>query len=95
MIADMAQVYGESLSRSKAEAFLHGYLMGMGAAQYDADNPPDFGLIAKDPEVFIPIERDMLEIRKKVTEQEINEAKDALRQIYTVSDRPIPEWLKG
>lgn len=93
-IADMAQLFGESLSQSKAEAFLRGYLTGMGAAKYDADNPPSFDLMAKDPEVFIPIEQGMLEIRKRVTEQQIKEAKDALREIYMASGRAIPEWLK-
>jgi len=93
-VAEMANLLGDKLSQTKAEAFLRGYLAGLGAARSYDDNPPMFDLIAEDPEIFITIERNRLEIRKKVTEQQIEEATDALREIYTATGREVPEWMK-
>lgn len=93
-ISDATYLFGEVRSLTKEEAFLNGYLMGMGAASYDEHNPPNFKAIAEDPELFISIEKDILRMRAIVNHKHIEEAKALLRKIYEESGRGIPTWLE-
>ena len=80
-INQAAELFGEKLSQTKAEAFLKGYLMGLG-----------FEEIVKEP--GLAIEDDILEIKARVVERQVEQAKEALRGTYTATGRAIPEWMK-
>lgn len=94
IISDAARIIGEMSSNTKEEAFIKGYMMGMGSLVSDEKHPPDFDLVAEDPVVFIPIEVEILKIRAKVTHDQIEEAKSELRKIYEMTGRAIPYWIK-
>jgi hypothetical protein len=79
-----------TISTSKAEAFLKGYLMGLGCT------PPEhnFELMKKNPELWIPIEKDVKKHHDSVRMEHIREAKRLLREIYEGEGKYIPEWLR-
>lgn len=89
-LKDAANMFGELIPKSKKEAFLNGYLCGLGCDMY----VPNLDLVAKDPETFVPIEKDRIDIHKSVREDEIENAKEMLRKIYNEEGRQIPKWLR-
>jgi len=77
-------------SNSKEEAFLKGYLMGLGVVGYN----PNWELMNKDPEVAVTVEMNISNTHKEVRDKNIEEAKAKLRDIYIEEDRGLPEWLE-
>ena len=77
-------------SRSKEEAFLKGYLMGLGVVGYN----PNWELMKKHPEIAVKTESEISETHKKVKDNFIEEAKAKLREMYIEDDRGLPEWLE-
>ena len=77
-------------SNSKEEAFLKGYLMGLGVV----DHNPNWELMKEHPGVAVKIERDISDTHKEVRDKNIEEAKAKLREIYIEEDRGLPEWLE-
>jgi len=77
-------------SRSKEEAFLKGYLMGLGVIGHN----PSWKLMKGHPEVAIDVESDISDTYKKVRDKCIEEAEVKLREMYIEDDRGLPEWLK-
>ena len=77
-------------SRSKKEAFLKGYLMGLGVVGYN----PNWKLMKEHPEVAVKIESEISETHNKVRDNFIEEAKAKLREMYIEDDRGMPEWLE-
>jgi len=66
-------------TKTKEEAFLKGYLMGLGS--HLACPTPYWELLKKNPEMFIPIEREILEIFEKIHRNSIKEAEKLLEEI--------------
>ena len=81
LIHRIADLMGEKSSETKAEAFLRGYLMGLG-----------FDEIVKEPS--LARQEDIQEIKEIVVGKQAKEAKAALREIYAATNRAIPEWLE-
>ncbi|GAH24886.1 unnamed protein product [marine sediment metagenome] len=77
-------------SNSKEEAFLKGYLMGLGVV----DHNPNWELMKERPEAAVKIESGISDTHKEVRDKIIEEAKAKLREMYIEDDRGFPEWLK-
>lgn len=78
---------------SYEEAFLKGYLMGLGFTT--VSRVPNFELMVKNPQMFIPIEREMIEIHGAVIKRNIDEAMALLTTIYKTEEREVPVWLSS
>ncbi|RLC75117.1 MAG: hypothetical protein DRI61_15455 [Chloroflexi bacterium] len=80
---------------SKEEAFLKGYLMGLGSALRFIDGSyPNLQLVAENPDLYIPIEEWAKETYKRIVMNRIEEIKDMLREIYKKEGRELPDWVK-
>jgi len=68
-------------TRTKEEAFLKGYLMGLGS--HLACPTPDWRLlkITKNPELWVEIEKGMREIFEKIHKDAIKEARKLLEEL--------------
>jgi len=72
-------------TKTKEEAFLKGYLMGLGS--HLACPTPNWELLKKNPEMFVPIEREMREIFEKIHKNQIEEARKLLAKIRMRSEK--------
>lgn len=77
-------------SKSKEEAFLKGYLMGLGVV----DHTPNWELMKEHPEVAVRIEREISETSGAVRDRNTEEAKVKLREIYVNDGRKVSDWLR-
>ena len=80
---------------SKEEAFLKGYLMGLGEALFHLEKAyPNLQLVVENPQIFIEIEKEIRDIHMKIIKERIEQTKELLKEIYEKKDRELPEWLK-
>jgi hypothetical protein len=79
-------------TRTKEEAFLKGLYFGLGGEL--ARPKPNWGLIKRNPEMFIPIEQDIAEIYGNVMKDQIQMTEIILRELYENEGRVTPPWLK-
>jgi hypothetical protein len=79
-------------TRTKEEAFLKGLYFGLGGEI--ARHRPTWELIVKNPDYFIPIEKELSEIHGEVIDDQIEVTEALFRELYETEGRPIPLWLK-
>lgn len=75
---------------TKEEAFLKGYLMGLGSSNRYM---PNFELMLKNPEMMIPIEQEMVEINIQVAKDFELIARKVTMDLYKKQGKTYPEWL--
>lgn len=80
-------------TRTKEEAFLKGLYFGLGGER--ARPRPNWELLEKNPEMMIPIERNISEIYDQVMNDQIKTVEQLFTEIYENEGRPIPLWLKN
>ena len=79
-------------TRTKEEAFLKGLLFGLGGESIMPR--PNFELIAKNPDMIIPIEKNIEEISRQVMNEQIEATQIILEELYEKEGRATPPWLK-
>jgi hypothetical protein len=79
-------------TRTKEEAFLKGYYFGLGGEL--AQHKPNWELVEKNPELFIPIEKSVSEIHEQIMNEQIQVTENLFRELYENENRPLPLWLK-
>lgn len=79
-------------TRTKEEAFLKGLYFGLGGER--ARPRPNWALLEKNPEMMIPIEKDISEVYDQVMNDQINTVEQIFKELYENEGRPIPPWLK-
>jgi hypothetical protein len=77
---------------TKEEAFLKGYMMGLGSSN---KYTPNFELMLKNPQMMIPIEQEIMEINSRVTKDFEVVARKVLMEWYDKEKKPYPDWLVG
>ena len=79
-------------TRTKDEAFLKGLLFGLGGEKVRPR--PNWELLMKNPEMMMPIERDISDIYDSVMNDQIEVVEQLFKEIYEQEGREIPRWLK-
>lgn len=79
-------------TRTKEEAFLKGFYFGLGG---EMTRPkPNWELIKRNPEMFIPIECEIATIYDQVMNEQIKTTELLFKELYENEGRCLPQWLK-
>ena len=93
LLEKVINLYGKLYE--KDEMFLLGYLMGCGGQVMLIDGMEhDIMLLKHDSDFWINIVEDCLKTRKKVVNENIEEAKELLRKKLEERNAHIPSWLR-
>lgn len=77
---------------TKEEAFLKGILFALGGEKVRPK--VDWNLVRENPEIFVPIEKDIQDMFEKIRAEDLSATVHAIADIYLSKNKAYPDWLK-